>query len=80
MMSFTFLFLAPAFTEKRRMATVIRWIYIIAFVLAVVSFGYISIRYGMERQDRFEVIVISMNWLVLIVNGLLTSIFFRSGK
>jgi len=33
--------------------------------------------FGIERQDRFEVIVISINWLVLIINGILLSVFFN---
>jgi hypothetical protein len=33
--------------------------------------------FGIERQDRFEVIAISINWLVLIINGILLSVFFK---
>jgi hypothetical protein len=37
----------------------------------------ISIKYGLDRQDRFEVVVLSVDWLVLIVNGVLLSMVFR---
>jgi len=77
MMSFTFLFLAPVFANKNSIETVIRWIFIIAFILTIISFVLISIKYGIVRQDRFEVIVISIDWLVLIIIGILTSIVFR---
>jgi hypothetical protein len=33
--------------------------------------------YGLDRQDRFEVAVISIDWLVLTINGALLSIVFR---
>ncbi|NOZ46652.1 MAG: hypothetical protein GXO79_07690 [Chlorobi bacterium] len=77
MMSFAFLFLAPVFANKNRIETVIRWIFIIAFILTIISFVLISIKYGIVRQDRFEVIVISIDWFVLIINGILTSIVFK---
>jgi len=37
----------------------------------------ISISYGLDRMDRFEVAVISIDWLVLIINGVLLSVLFR---
>jgi hypothetical protein len=37
----------------------------------------ISISYGLDRMDRFEVAVISIEWLVLIINGVLLSLLFR---
>jgi hypothetical protein len=36
-----------------------------------------SIKYGLDRQDSFEIAVISIDWLVLVVNGILLSIVFR---
>ena len=42
-----------------------------------VSLVAISAMFGLERLDRFEVVVISIDWLVLIVNGVLLSILFR---
>jgi hypothetical membrane protein len=77
MMSLSFIFLVPIFSNKNRLENTIRYVYIIAFILTVVSFVIISIKYGAEKQDRFEVVVISINWLVLIINGTLTGIFFR---
>ena len=76
-MSLSFLFMAPVFANKNRLETVIQWIFIIAFVLVIVSLVWISINYGLDRQDRFEVAVLSIDWLVLIINGVLLSIVFR---
>ena len=76
-MSLSFLFMAPVFANTNRLESAVRWIFAIAFILAIVSLAVISINYGLERQDRFEVAVISIDWLVLIINGVLLSIVFR---
>ncbi len=78
MMSFSFLFIAQIFNNKGRLESFIKWIFIIAFVLTILSLIMISIRHGIERQDRFEVPALIISWLVLIINGILSSIFFRN--
>ena len=77
MMSLSFLFVAPVFANRSRLKSAVRWIFILGFVLAIVSLAVISVNYGLERLDRFEVAVITIDWLVLIVNGVLLSIVFR---
>jgi hypothetical protein len=77
LMSLSFLFMAPLFIKKGRLESFIQWIFIIAFVLTILSLVMISIQYGIERKDRFEVVVISIDWLVLIINGILLSVFFK---
>jgi len=47
------------------------------FFLAIAALIAISLIYGLERLDRFEVAVISIYWLVLMVNGVLLSILFK---
>jgi hypothetical protein len=76
-MSLSFLCMALVFVTKERIAIAIRWIFVIGFVLVVVSLIVISIGFGLDRLDRFEVVIISVNWLVLIVNGVLLGILFR---
>ena len=76
-MSLSFLFMAPVFANRDRLESAVRWIFIVGFVLVMVSLAVISINYGLERQDRFEVAVISIDWLVLVINGVLLSIVFR---
>ena len=76
-MSLSFLFMAPVFANKNRLESAVRWIFVIAFILVIVSLVVISINYGLDRQDRFEVAVLSIDWLVLIINGVLLSIVFR---
>ena len=77
MMSVSFLFMTPVFVNKNRLESAVRWIFIISFVLVVASLIIISIKFGLDRQDRFEVVVISINWLALIVNGILLGNLFR---
>lgn len=77
LMGLSFLFMAPVFASRTRLESTVGWVFIIAFTLAIVSLGVISILYGLDRQDRFEVIVLSIDWLVLIINGILLSIVFR---
>lgn len=77
MMSISFLFIAPVFANRNRLETAIRWIFIASFVLVVVSLIIISLNHGLDRLDRFEVLVISIDWLALIINGILLSVLFR---
>ncbi len=77
MMALSFLFMAPVFAKRGRLETAIRWIYILSFAIVFISLVITSFAYGLERQDRFEVVAISICWLVLIINGVLLSIVFR---
>jgi hypothetical protein len=77
LMSLSFLFLAPVFANRDRLASVVRWVFIAGFVLTMVFLVVISVIHGLDRMDRFEVAVISINWLVLVLNGVLLSVLFR---
>lgn len=77
LMSLSFLFMAPVFAGRGRLERAVRWIFAGAFFLAIAALIAISLIYGLERLDRFEVAVISIDWLVLIVNGILLSILFK---
>ena len=77
LMSMSFLFMAPVFSSKGRLEAAVRWIFVVDCVLAVVSLAAISILFGLDRQDRFEIVVISLNFMVLIANGVLLSRVFR---
>lgn len=76
-MSLSFVFVTPVFGGKSRLESVIQWIFILGFVLTAISLIVISINHGLDRQDRFEVVGLSVDWLVLIVNGSLISVVFR---
>jgi hypothetical protein len=76
-MSLSFLFMAPVFVNRSRLESAVRWVFVIAFIVAIVSLAGFSIGYGFDKQDRFEVVVLSADWLALIVNGILLSRVFK---
>ncbi len=74
MMAVSFLFAAFVFTGGKLERT-IRWIFTIGFILAAGSFIALSLlRYDIVA---FEVTVLTINWIVLIVSGVLLSVLFR---
>jgi len=76
LMSLSFLFVAPVFGGNR-LESAVRWIFVISFCLVVISLVAVSASYGINRQDRLEVVILSIDWLVLIVNGILLGRVFR---
>jgi len=76
-MSFSLAAIAFVLTGKTRLEISIRWIVLIGFIGTIFSFAGILITYGIEREYRFEIVVISIDWLVLIVSSILISLFFR---
>ena len=65
------------FANNGRLASVVRWVFIAGFVLTTIFLAMISVIHGLDRMDRFEVAVISIDWLVLVINGVLLSLLFR---
>jgi len=76
LLSLSFVCTAPVFSGGGRLETAVRWVFVAGGVLAFAALGVIAARYGLERKDRFEVVVLSLDWLVLIVNGVLLSLVF----
>jgi len=77
LMSFSFLFMSYVFINNNRIEMFVRWIFRIDFIVVVIAFITMSIWFGFNLKDRFEVVVISLNWLVLISNGILVSRVFK---
>ncbi len=69
MMVVSFGFLIPVFRGKY--TNIIAVVYLLAVLTALAGFIFISLQYGLNKMDRFEVIIISITWLVLVINGLL---------
>jgi hypothetical protein len=76
MMSSAFLFLAPLFNGSKLQLS-IRWLFVVSFVLAVGTFVGLTLA-GYDIV-QFEVLVITLNWTVLIVTGILMALMFRRG-
>jgi hypothetical protein len=69
--------LFPVFSAANRLEKSIKWTTIISFILAVVTFAWISITYGIHREYRFEVFIISITWLELIIISILFAFYFK---
>ena len=76
-MSISFLFLAFAFSQRNRLEKAIRIILFVQFILTIISFIFYSIKFGIDREYRFEVSTITINWLVIIIVGILISISLK---
>jgi hypothetical protein len=77
LMGVTFLFAGVAIDREDRLTVAARRVFISGFGLVALSCAVVFPVYGLERLDRLEVLIISIDWLVLIVNGILLSAMFR---
>lgn len=78
MMSVALFCVAPVFYGSSRVAGAISWTFSIGFILTISALIAISTIYGIQREYLFEVAVITINWTVLIVAGILLSVLFRA--
>ena len=75
MMNTALLAISAVFAGRSRVERVIRWLFVISFVLAVGSFSVITLA-GYEIV-YFEIAIITINVIVLIASGALLSLFFK---
>lgn len=80
MMSLAFLFMGLVFVGQSKLERSIRWLLVGSALLALATYVGMSLLYGKELEYRFEVAIISINWLTLIVAGVLLSFFFRRAE
>jgi hypothetical protein len=80
LMSIALLCSIPVFQKKNKLEKAIRATYLIGFFLNVIAFIIISSQFGVKREYRFEVWVITINWVVLIVSGILLTKLFKGLK
>jgi hypothetical protein len=78
LMSLSFLFAASMIIDTSRMMRIVRSVFAAGFVLPVLALIAYSVAYGLDRLDRFEVVALSVDWLVLIINGILVALILRS--
>jgi hypothetical protein len=77
LMSLAFLFLGLVFAGASRLERVLRWLLVGGALAAFGAYIVLQLLYGMELEYRFEVAVITINWTLLIVVGVLLSAWFR---
>ena len=75
-MSLSFLFLGLSFGHGDRLQSAVRWVFYCGFAAAALALVVFTAGYGLQRLDRLEVSLISVDWFVLVVNGLLLAVLF----
>ena len=80
LMSVAFVFAAVVFDGRDRVEQALRWLLVAAFVLAVGVLIVMSLVYGHDLEYRFEIAIISIDWIVLIISGVLASIVFKRAR
>ncbi|MBE0676676.1 MAG: hypothetical protein IH591_18620 [Bacteroidales bacterium] len=75
-MNISFIFIAPALTSSTRLERSLRLTFIIGFILMILSFAAVVLINGINREYRFEVIIISITWIELIIASILFSRYF----
>jgi hypothetical protein len=76
-MNISFIFLTPALSTSTRLEKSLRLTFIIGFLLMLLSFTAVVLIFGINREYRFEVIVISITWIELIIVSILFSRYFK---
>jgi hypothetical protein len=76
-MSLSFLFMAPVFKSVYKIERILKIFFLGNFILTVGSFFIFIIVYGVLREYRFEITVISINWMTLLFSSCLLSLYFK---
>ena len=77
MMGIAFLFAAVVFDGRTRLDRTIRFVFALSGVLAIGALVTLASIYGYDLEYRYEVAVITIDWLTLIIVGILLAFFFR---
>jgi len=77
LMSISLLFLAFVFHRGNKLERAIRITFLLPFILSIISMSFFSLKFGIDRSYRFEIAVITINWLALIVVSILSGLFLH---
>jgi hypothetical protein len=77
MMSLAFLFAGTVFVKGERLVRAIRWLFILSSLISIGAFIVLTLIYGQNLEYRFEVTIITINWITLILAGIMLSVFFK---
>jgi len=77
-MSVSLLLTAPAIPGKGALVSAVRLTFLAAFILSATFLVALVAIYGTDLEYRFEIAVISINWLALIIGGGFMSFLLRS--
>jgi hypothetical protein len=77
LMGVSFIFGAFIFAGRRGLERALFWVFLLGGTAAILAyFAYYAI-YGTQLEYRYEVAAISIDWFMLLVTGVLLSIWFR---
>ncbi len=76
-MNLSFVCLFPVFNRRTSKEKFIKWLFAGSFIMMMGCYFFISFYFGIEKEYRFEVVIISIDWLVLIVAALIIPRIFR---
>lgn len=77
-MNLSFFSLVPAINGSSPTERGLRRTFISGFLLMVVSFAVVLTFYGINREYRFEVMIITVTWIELLIASLLFSKYFKN--
>lgn len=77
LMSLSLFLMVLTFSRSGRLEKNLRRILALPFILNIVSLVAFLVQFGVDRSYRFEVAAISFNWLVLIIAGVMTAVYFH---
>jgi hypothetical protein len=80
LMSLALFCTVPVFSKGNKLERTIRVIHFTSFSLSAMALSLISGVSGINREYRFEVAVITIDWITLIVSGILLSRLFNKNK
>lgn len=69
--------LFPVFRGNIKPGKSLRITLLAGFVLMIISFLAIQLKFGLNREYRFEVTIISITWLELIIAGFMIAKYFK---
>lgn len=67
----------PVFRGLHKPAGALRVTVMTGFMLMIISFTAVLLAFGLNREYRFEVIIISITWIELIIAGFLLGRYFK---
>ncbi|HUH61729.1 MAG TPA: hypothetical protein VLZ50_01980 [Terracidiphilus sp.] len=76
-LSVAFCFAGAALPRVTRSARMLRWILMLSFPLMLVSYAWMTWRFGTNLEMRFELAAVTIDWTVLTAAGILLALFFR---
>lgn len=75
-----FVFLAAAIPLAVKPGKALRWTLCLAALLVAIAFFGFWVRFGVEMALPFELAVITVDWIALVVVGILLAVWFRRAE